>query len=239
MLTLMSREPVPAHMSGLQALHDFVRAGGVVKRVWGALRGGYFQNAIQVGTWYLDVANDTVNPQKPKIEFLPLAEANFNNIGSYFEFARVAQLYWKCRTIPNRYFPNLAAFYPAITFEKNGTVRFDSRNSFMFPMNIAKRFAPARDYVLGEDLAGDALAPYIDWLERYAARDPRCTERDHPMWFHRASADELDAGFRALAAQDMPALTLSVECALGPDTHFLHLPDIGGADLPHRKETVA
>lgn len=233
MLMLMSREPVPTHMHGLRAIHDFVRAGGPVKRVWGALRGGYFQNAIQVGTFYLDVANDTVNPAKPKIELLPMADANFNNIGSYFEFARVGAAYWKCRTIPNRYFPNLAPFYPAIAFDKSGVARFESRNSFMFPMNIARRFEPARDFVLGDDVGGGTLDPYIDWLQRYAARDPRTSDRAHPLWFCRDADAELHESFRAIAAQDVQALTQSAKRALASDTHFLNIPELGGDALPH------
>ncbi|MCE9649824.1 MAG: hypothetical protein K8R18_09405 [Parvibaculum sp.] len=239
MLTLMSRTPAPAHMSGLRAMHDFVRAGGPVKRVWGALRGGYFQNAIQVGSYYLDVANDTVNPQKPKIEFLPMEKANFNNIGSFFEFARVGQAYWKCRTIPNRYFPELAPFYPAITFENNGGVRLDSRNSFMFPMNIAKRFEPARDFVFSDDRDDDDLAPYVDWIARYAARDARTRDSDHPLRFCPNADSELRAAFVEVAAQDEHALTQSVERALGPDTHFLEVGGLGIEELPHMKRTEA
>lgn len=239
MLMLMSREPAPPRMTGLAAMHDFVRAGGSVRRVWGALRGGYFQNAIQVGTYYLDVANDTVNPAKPKIEFLPLAEANFNNVGSYFEFARVGQGYWQCRTIPNRYFPNLAPFYPAITFGKDGAVRFDSRNSFMFPMNIAKRFGPARDFVMGDDLDETALDPYLDWLARYAARDERTSDRHHPMWFRKVAHAELDAAFRTAVAQDADATAQSVSRALDPDIRFLDFPDMAGETLPHMQPAEA
>ena len=46
--------------AGRRALRAFLRAGGTLRRVWGDLRGQFFQNAFQLGTLYLDVANDSV-----------------------------------------------------------------------------------------------------------------------------------------------------------------------------------
>ena len=185
MLHLMSRVPAPAHMTGLQAVHDFVRAGGFVKRIWGALRGTYFQNATQVGNYYLDVANDTVNPQKPKVELLPLADANFRNVDSYFEFETVGRSYWQCHTIANRHFPNLAPWYPVVTFSKRGVIRLDSANSFMFPMNIVRGFAPAWDFVMGGEGARTEAEPYADMMARIAEIDPRMQDPDGLLYFSR------------------------------------------------------
>tara|TARA_R110002124_G_scaffold29013_1_gene101604 strand:- start:1360 stop:2352 length:993 start_codon:yes stop_codon:yes gene_type:complete len=232
MLALMSREPVPVHMTGLQALHNFVRAGGQVKRVWGALRGGYFQNAIQVGTYYLDVANDTVTVTKPKIEMLLLADANFNNITSFFEFARVGQAYWKARIIPNIYFPNVAPFLPAIAFDAQGVMRFEARNSYMFPMNMASRFRSGRDFVMDDRETPDALAPYAAAVRRYAALDPRCRERDHPLWYDESAEDALEARFTEVAGLGEAALMVEINRALGPDTLLTDSAKTSG-DLPH------
>lgn len=232
MLALMSREPVPVHMTGLQALHNFVRAGGQVKRVWGALRGGYFQNAIQVGTYYLDVANDTVTVTKPKIEMLLLADANFNNITSFFEFARVGQVYWKARIIPNIYFPNVAPFLPAIAFDAQGTMRLEARNSYMFPMNMASRFRSGRDFVMDARETSQALAPYAEAARRYAERDPRCRERGHPLWYDENAREALDARFAEVSALDETKLMVEINRALGPDTLLTDSAKMGG-ELPH------
>lgn len=234
MLALMSREPVPVHMTGLQALHNFVRAGGQVKRVWGALRGGYFQNAIQVGTYYLDVANDTVTVTKPKIEMLLLADANFNNISSFFEFARVGQIYWKARIIPNIYFPNVAPFLPAIAFDAQGVMRLEARNSYMFPMNMASRFRSGRDFVMDDRETPEALAPYAAAVRHYASLDPRCRERDHPLWYDENPQAALETRFAEVSGLDEVKLMVEINRALGPDTQLTDSAKTSG-ELPHMK----
>lgn len=220
MLKLMSRQPVAAHMTGLRALHDFVRAGGPVKRVWGALRGGYFQNAIQVGTFYLDVANDTVTPTKPKVEMLKMADANFNNINSFFEYARVGAAYWKARIIPNTFFPNVAPFLPAIVFDKDGSVRLEGRNSYLFPMNIDKGHRPARDFIMHEGLDAATHDMARDVLRVYAALDPRCADPSHPLWFRDTAPEERAAGFEAVATLGPVEFIAEVNRVLGPDSQF-------------------
>lgn len=222
MLSLMSREPAPAHMTGLKALHDFVRAGGPVKRVWGALRGGYFQNAIQVGTFYLDVANDTVNVNKPKVEMLPMAEANFNNISSYFEFARVGEIYWGARILPNIWFPNVAPFLPAIVFEADGRMRLEGRSSYMFPMNLVRGLTPAHDFV-GHDAAdADELADYTQRLRDYAATDPRCADPKAPLWFQPDGREAFARRYAEVRRYSRARLIDEVNLMLGPDTLFIN-----------------
>lgn len=224
MLHLMSRAPAPDHMTGLRALHDFIRAGGLVKRVWGALRGTYFQNAIQVGSYYLDVANDTVNPAKDDVEMLPLAASGFRSIESYFEFEDVARLYWKCHTIPNLYFPNLAPFFPLITFSKRGMIRLDSVNAYMFPMNIVRSFAPAREFVFGRMAAGDN-EPYVAFLRELAARETHMHRPDALLYF-TPSPDvmRLERNFDRMRRAHRPAVEAELKDVLSIDPTLWRLP---------------
>jgi len=60
---------------GHQAWSAFLAVGGTMRRIWGDLRGKYFQNAFLLGTLYVDVSNDTVVPTKPKVEILPFHES--------------------------------------------------------------------------------------------------------------------------------------------------------------------
>ena len=148
MLFLLAQDAEFGDLKGARALTDFGRGGGLVKRIWGALRGEYFQNAIQAGSYYIDVANDTVDPAKEKVEILPLRDSGFRSIDSYQEFADVAETYWNCRIIPNRFFANLAPFIPMIAFFENGAIRLYSQNSYMFPMNLEKNLQLAREFVM-------------------------------------------------------------------------------------------
>ncbi len=93
--TVVKESLSPDAAAGLCALQAFQRAGGDFRQVWGDLRGQYFQNAFQVGTLYIDVANDTVIPTKPKVEILPFDQAQFIPVRSHRHFSQIARSYWQ------------------------------------------------------------------------------------------------------------------------------------------------
>jgi hypothetical protein len=104
---------------GLKGLRKFVKEGGVVRPVWAIQNKKYFQNAIQIGTAVLDVANDTVDPAKKKIVFhRTLQEGGFETINTISRFADVAEQYWGCRAYPNIYIPSLAPLFPVLIRKK-------------------------------------------------------------------------------------------------------------------------
>lgn len=104
---------------GLQMIRHFIREGGIVQPFWGIDQGKFFQNAIQLGTSILDVANDTVDPKKPKIVFHPdMKTAPIQKIISIEDLAEVMESYWAEDIYPNIYFPNLAPFFPMISVKK-------------------------------------------------------------------------------------------------------------------------
>lgn len=105
------------------ALRDFLAAGGLFRKIWGELtHGPYFQNAIQVGSYYLDASNDTVVVTKPKLEVMPLLETNFRNIDSFEHYFDVATSYYQWETYPNTVLPKIAAIFPAIAIHKKSGV---------------------------------------------------------------------------------------------------------------------
>ncbi len=112
----MSRRLRQPELSGVdRLLHGFVARGGVVRRVWGALRGQYFQNAIQIGALYVDVSNDTVVVTKPKIEILPMAESGLENVRDINHFRSIAALYWNAEIYANLCAPSLAPILPMVS----------------------------------------------------------------------------------------------------------------------------
>lgn len=98
-----------------RALRAFAEEGGVIRRVWGALRGRYFQNAFQIGGLYVDVSNDTVVVTKPKIEILPIAESGLEPIRDLAHFREIAALYWGATIHVNHLAPSLAPLLPMIS----------------------------------------------------------------------------------------------------------------------------
>lgn len=116
------KQKTPDEAAVLSCLRDYLRAGGYLRKIWGALRERYFQNALQLGDWYVDVGNDTVDPAKPKIEILPQADSGFVNLRDYQHFCRIAETYWGARTYANTVFPRLAPLFPLICATTEGRV---------------------------------------------------------------------------------------------------------------------
>ncbi|WP_143871388.1 hypothetical protein [Catenovulum sediminis] len=79
---------------GLLLLINYMKQGHSLDKIWGGLRNLYFQNALQIGDYYLDVSNDTVNPNKPRVEVLPFSESGFAEITDFDTFVDIGQRYW-------------------------------------------------------------------------------------------------------------------------------------------------
>ena len=152
----------------LQAVLAFGEAGGHVGRVWGILRDRYFQNAMQFGSHYFDVANDTVDVTKPKIEHMPMAESGFRNVDSLADFIRVGEPYWGSRFFPNLHFPRLAITHPLLQLrQRDGQLRAYRCAASMQWRHWDLDFAPVEDH-LREALRHGSAIP-ADLFERIEA----------------------------------------------------------------------
>lgn len=138
---------------GYLAFKAFRRAGGVLRQVWGDLRGEFFQNAFQLGTLYLDVSNDTVTPTKPKVEILPFEEARFSPVADYRHFSRVAARYWKLRIYPNHIMPEWAPYAPLLYVAEDGRMMLGDATGYMLSLTLAGRLEPS------EEILRDAAMP--------------------------------------------------------------------------------
>jgi hypothetical protein len=107
------KQPTPVGIDRL--LRNFAFNGGVVRTVWGVLREQYFQNALQIGGLYVDVANDTVVVTKPKIEIMPMADCELENVRDIDHFRRTALVYWNADIYINDCVPSLAPVLPMIS----------------------------------------------------------------------------------------------------------------------------
>lgn len=128
---------------GLRALRAFMQAGGSFRQVWGDLRGEFFQNAFLLGTLYVDVSNDTVNPAKPKIEILPFDQARFVPVRDFTHFSELAQRYWKDQVFPNHVLPELAPWCPLVHINTAGRIQVHSATQYMLGMTLRQGFEPS------------------------------------------------------------------------------------------------
>ena len=129
---------------GLVLIRDMLSKGTMLKKVWGSLRDEYFQNAMVLGDWYLDVSNDTVNPNKPRVEVLPLIESQFYNIASFEQFVKIARSYWNVEVYRNDICPALAPFMPLIYVNEKGVSWMGEANDDMLSMVMKSQFFSAK-----------------------------------------------------------------------------------------------
>jgi len=125
---------------GARALGAFLKHGGVGTLVWGVLRDRYFQNAIKLGSLYVDVANDSVDPNKPKVEILPMEESGLELVRDVAHFARIAERYWGVRCYANTALPALAPLFPVIVVDPAQRVLLQSKTGYMMRLLSADRF---------------------------------------------------------------------------------------------------
>lgn len=162
-LTARLRRPsVPAE----RALAAFQSAGGVVRPIWGALRGVYFQNAMQMGGLYIDVANDTVTITKPKVEILPIEESGLKNIRDLHHYSEIAAKYWGVTAAANHVAPSLAPLFPVVLHNQMGQAQLVSPTNYMVGLMMRDRFRMAEKWV--EEMPPPPLAAF----ERYRRRLP-------------------------------------------------------------------
>lgn len=126
-----------------RALHGFIAEGGVGGKIWGVLRESYFQNAIQLGPLYVDVANDTVTVTKPKIEILPMESAGMVPVASLAHFATIARRYWGVEIYRNTVFPALAPYYPMICVSETGAAWIEPGSGQVTTLIRRQRMMPA------------------------------------------------------------------------------------------------
>lgn len=151
----------PAAATGHAAIGAFLQHGGNGRQVWGVLRGRYFQNAFLFGTLYVDVANDTVVPTKPKVEILPFRQAQLTPVRDHSHFALMASQYWQALVFPNHVVPALAPYAPIVVLIPGGSVRLEADSRYMLALAHARGFSSSAQML--------ARAPMPDNLFRMIA----------------------------------------------------------------------
>lgn len=149
-----------AAIRGYQAYTSFRKAGGTTRQVWGDLRGEFFQNAFQVGTLYVDVANDSVTPTKPKVEILPFVEAKLTPITDFRHFSRIATVYWKVQIYPNHVLPEWSPSCPLVCIGPNGNVIIAEATYYMVTLTQRTAFKASED-VLRDDAMPAEMFAYV------------------------------------------------------------------------------
>jgi hypothetical protein len=142
---------------GIFQLGEFVNDGGIFKKVSGIQWKQYFQNVIQAGGWILDVANDTVDIQKPPICLLPIEESGFENNDDMELNADVMESYWGYDVYPNIYFPGLATVFPLLAVNDGGVLTIPVLNESMIAALVLSDFDSAEKFLMSSKYSGKRI----------------------------------------------------------------------------------
>jgi hypothetical protein len=183
------RDEVRARLRDDPGWRTIVRRGVVVRDVFVILKGSYFQNAMQLGNLYVDVANDTVDPSKPWLDWAPVREVQFENVSDLARIAEVAASYHGCSVHPNTLFPALAPVVPLLSIRSNGCLDLVSASPTAFLKDLRSGLDGHRRWV---ESAFGGLAPLPEpHVELLGASCRREGAPGFPFEFRRCSPSEL------------------------------------------------
>lgn len=184
---------------GLVLMREVLTQGATLERVWGSLRDEYFQNAMVLGDWYIDVANDTVNPNKPRVEMLPLTQSRFSSIVSFEQFIKIARSYWGVEVYRNDICPALSPFLPLMYVDVNGACWMGEANDDMLSMTMKSHFLLSERILETLPALPDGLKSQWESLLRSMEPNNFIHQRGEPLAFCRAYRQQqryLDMAFR-------------------------------------------
>lgn len=142
------RDRVLARLVTEPVVRRLLQAGAAIGPVFVILKGHYFQNAIQFGNLYIDVANDSVDPAKPWLEWMDVREVPFENLTELESLVRVAEDYHRCQVFPNLFFPLLAPVVPLLAI-REGLLELLHFQDGGFLKDLAAGFPHLRHWLAG------------------------------------------------------------------------------------------
>ncbi len=161
------RDRVFDGLLGDPRVQRLIAAGLVLKKVFVILKDRYFQNAMQFGNLYIDVANDTVDPSKPWLEWMDVRDVVFENVGELSTLIRVAESYHRCRAFPNLHFPLLAPVVPLLSVAEDGRLGLLHFQDGGFLKDLAGGLLHLRNWLAGAARHAALLPePYAAQLQR-------------------------------------------------------------------------
>lgn len=115
----------------------------ILKKVFVLLKGRYFQNAMQLGNLYVDVANDTVFVEKPKIEWAHINDVDFENADDWRTVAAVGRRYYTVELYPNFLFPLAFPSAPYFAIRASGRIDLFQAQNVLFLKDLGDGFRRA------------------------------------------------------------------------------------------------
>lgn len=154
-------------------LNQLRRQGVLLKKVYIILEGRYFQNAIQLGDLYLDVANDTVDAQKDKIVCKSFKEIEYKCFEDYESCFDVAEPYLNIKLYPNLLFPLITPIFPLFAITEDGEITLFDVHMVIAYKNIVRNYQPIKEFLLTSKYMQRTLPEeYVQLIKKEYAQAP-------------------------------------------------------------------
>lgn len=138
---IMANKELPAFLP----LQQFLKQGGIFNIIWGGVRQEFFQTALQLGSYYFDISNDTVDINKPKLEIKKIVDSDFHDINSFKEFAEIKEKYHKVDIYRNHCLPGFFPYYPLFSVRRSDGQLELLIYRYMAMRSISDQFKPVFD----------------------------------------------------------------------------------------------
>jgi predicted ATP-binding protein involved in virulence len=133
--------------------HPFIlnarKQGVVFKKVYIILNNSYFQNGMQLGDLWIDVANDTVNPKEERIYYKPIDVLKYQNLTDYDSYCSIIEKYLNIKVFPNTLFPKIAPRFPIFALDTEGVCHILNHQEIILYKDITEQFALSDQFLNG------------------------------------------------------------------------------------------
>ena len=139
-------------------IEELIKKGVIFKEVFVILNNSYTQNGIQLGSLFIDVANDTVNKQE-KIYYKNIKELNYKNLENYNSYYKMLEKYLKLSIYPNIYMPKVANIFPAVAIDSENRCHLLLHQEIILYKDISKNFALSKKFLKKNKFKNKILPP--------------------------------------------------------------------------------
>lgn len=139
---------------------NFQRQGLIFKKVYVTLDNSYFQNGIQFGNFFVDVAADTVHDGGEQVVCTPLETLNYQNFHSYHHYCQVSEPYLNVSIYPNVLFPSIFPMLPLLVLQADGTIQLFNRQEVLLYKDIKRNFELSQAFLRQSSFAQKNIPMY-------------------------------------------------------------------------------
>jgi len=142
----------------LEPFKELKNKGVEIRWIFGSMYDSFFQNALQIGDYFFDVAHDTVCENWKKIKFNKMQDVEFKQTPTLEHESFIKNSYYDVEIVPNFYLPTLSLFYSVFTIDhENKSVSLDINSSRILNADIKSKHKMSKKFFIDGKYAKNRL----------------------------------------------------------------------------------